>query len=150
MTTVAIIAPGAMGSAVGRRLRQNGVRVLTVLKGRSAASIARAKAAGMQDVDAHELVEQSDFFLSIVPPADARAVAVEFASHAGNATKSPLPSVGSGCWAPKQLISAIGISSPYRHRLLPPKPAVHVVALMRLTPAVGGTIDCLARQHQLR
>jgi len=90
MTTIAIVAPGAMGSAIARRLRQNGVRVLTKLEGRSAASIARAHAAGMQDVDARELVERSDIFLSIVPPKDARAVAEAFASEIANAAKSPL------------------------------------------------------------
>ena len=44
---VAVIAPGMMGSAVGGRLAQNGVEVRTSLDGRSAATIARAKAAGM-------------------------------------------------------------------------------------------------------
>ena len=90
MTNVAIIAPGAMGSAIARRLRQNGARVLTTLKGRSAASIVRATSAGMQDVETGELVERSDVFLSIVPPAEARAVAEAFASDIAHATKSPL------------------------------------------------------------
>ena len=43
---LAVIAAGGMGSAVGKRLTENGVRVLTSLEGRSAASAARAKAAG--------------------------------------------------------------------------------------------------------
>jgi len=90
MTTIAIIAPGAMGSAIGRRLGQNGARVLTLLKGRSAGSVARANAAGMRGVEAGELVEHSDIWLSIVPPAEARAVAEAFASHIRGATKSPL------------------------------------------------------------
>jgi 3-hydroxyisobutyrate dehydrogenase-like beta-hydroxyacid dehydrogenase len=90
MTTVAIIAPGAMGSAIARRLRQNGARVLTTLKGRSAASFARAKSAGMLDVEPPELVEGSDVFLSIVPPAEARAVAEAFASQIAGVAKSPL------------------------------------------------------------
>jgi ketol-acid reductoisomerase len=47
MTKVAIIAPGAMGSAVGRRLREHGARVLTSLTGRGAATIHRAEAAGV-------------------------------------------------------------------------------------------------------
>ena len=33
---VAVIAPGMMGAAVGKRLVDNGVKVLTSLKGRSA------------------------------------------------------------------------------------------------------------------
>ena len=32
---VAVIAPGAMGAAVGKRLVDNGAKVLTSLKGRS-------------------------------------------------------------------------------------------------------------------
>ena len=45
--TVAIIAPGNMGSAVGQRLTEHKVKVLTSLTGRSEASAARAGAAGM-------------------------------------------------------------------------------------------------------
>src|SRR6266705_1709011 len=47
---VAIIAQGSMGSAVARRLAENGVEVLTSLAGRSAASAARAREAGMRTV----------------------------------------------------------------------------------------------------
>ena len=43
MAKVAIIAPGAMGSAVGRRLSEHGARVLTSLTGRSIATIRRAE-----------------------------------------------------------------------------------------------------------
>ena len=39
---VAVIAAGAMGAAVGRRLTDNGVTVLTSLAGRSAATAALA------------------------------------------------------------------------------------------------------------
>ncbi len=49
--TVGILAPGAMGSAIGGRLVRHGVTVLTSLRGRSAASRARAQAAGMQDAE---------------------------------------------------------------------------------------------------
>ena len=41
--TVAIIAPGNMGAAVGARLTENKVKVLTSLAGRSAASAKRAR-----------------------------------------------------------------------------------------------------------
>ena len=44
---VAVIAPGMMGAAVGKRLVDNGIKVLTSLKGRSAETATRAKAAGM-------------------------------------------------------------------------------------------------------
>jgi 3-hydroxyisobutyrate dehydrogenase-like beta-hydroxyacid dehydrogenase len=72
--TVAIIAPGAMGSAVGQRLAENKATVLTSLAGRSEASLARARAAGMIDVAEAQLTE-ADFLLSIVPPGDAIALA---------------------------------------------------------------------------
>ena len=44
---IAIIAQGAMGAGVAKRLHDNGIRVLTSLEGRSAASGQRAKDAGM-------------------------------------------------------------------------------------------------------
>jgi 3-hydroxyisobutyrate dehydrogenase-like beta-hydroxyacid dehydrogenase len=75
---VAVIAPGAMGAAVGKRLADNGVKVLTSLKGRSAATQARAKAAGMADARDEEIAA-SDFILSILPPGDALALAQAFA-----------------------------------------------------------------------
>ena len=37
--TLAIIAAGAMGSAIARRMAENGARVLTSLKGRSQATV---------------------------------------------------------------------------------------------------------------
>ena len=67
---VAIIAPGMMGSAVGRRLVQHGLKVTTVLDGRSAESLARAREAGMVPVSDTEAVT-ADVVMSIVPPAAA-------------------------------------------------------------------------------
>ena len=40
--TIAILAPGAMGSAVALRLSENGARVLTSLTGRSKQTAKRA------------------------------------------------------------------------------------------------------------
>ncbi|MGA7431681.1 MAG: DUF1932 domain-containing protein [Xanthobacteraceae bacterium] len=75
---VAVIAPGAMGAAVGKRLADNGLKVLTSLKGRSAETQARAKAAGMVDASDEEITA-SDFILSILPPGDALSLARHFA-----------------------------------------------------------------------
>lgn len=72
--TVAVIAAGAMGSAVGARLSANGVRVLTSLDGRSPASAKRASDAGMIAVTDAEIAG-ADFILSIVPPGQALALA---------------------------------------------------------------------------
>jgi 3-hydroxyisobutyrate dehydrogenase-like beta-hydroxyacid dehydrogenase len=88
--TIAIIAQGAMGSAVARRLTRNGVTVLTSLEGRGARSRDRAQAAGMQDVDDQRLVNEASMILSIVPPADAPALASRFAAKLGAATHAPL------------------------------------------------------------
>ena len=74
---VAVIAPGMMGAAVGKRLVDNGVKVLTSLKGRSAETAARAKAAGMAAAGDEEIAA-CDFILSILPPGDAVALAERF------------------------------------------------------------------------
>ena len=74
---VAVIAPGMMGAAVGKRLVDNGVKVLTSLTGRSAETVARAKAAGMAAAGDEEIAA-SDFILSILPPGDAVALAERF------------------------------------------------------------------------
>ncbi len=87
--TVAIIAPGNMGAGVARRLTENKVTVLTALKGRSEASIARAREAGMQDVDERQLME-ADFLLSIVPPGEAMALAKHFAPLLSAANRKPV------------------------------------------------------------
>ena len=87
--TVAIIAPGTMGAGVAGRLTAHGVRVSTSLKDRSAASIARAKAAGMEDADDRALA-QSDLVLSIVPPGDALALAQRLAPALTAANKKPV------------------------------------------------------------
>ncbi len=86
---VAIVAAGAMGSGIAGRLSENGVTVLTSLEGRSEASAARARAAGMREVDARQLME-ADFFLSVVPPAEALALAKHFAPRLAAASRKPV------------------------------------------------------------
>jgi L-threonate 2-dehydrogenase len=87
--TVAIIAPGNMGSGVGQRLTENKVKVLTSLAGRSEESAKRARAAGMTAVADAQLTE-SDFLLSIVPPGDALALAKRLAPVLTAANKKPV------------------------------------------------------------
>lgn len=74
MAVIAIIAQGAMGAGIGRRLAQRGATVLTSLAGRSTASAQRAAAAGMRDAPPAELAG-ADIFLSVLPPAEAKACA---------------------------------------------------------------------------
>ena len=74
---VAVIAPGAMGAAVGLRLVEHGVKVLTSLEGRSQATRSRAKATGMTATGDEEIAA-ADYILSILPPGDALALARRF------------------------------------------------------------------------
>ncbi len=77
--TIAIIGAGEMGAAVGRRLRKCGARVVTSIRGRTSASVARVRAAGIEIVDGDDaLVKDADFVLSIVPPGVAVEVAEQF------------------------------------------------------------------------
>lgn len=86
---IAVIAAGDMGSAVGARLAERGCRVLTSLRGRSAASRARAAAAGMADASDEEIAA-ADMILSIVPPGDALALAERLAPALAAASPKPL------------------------------------------------------------
>jgi L-threonate 2-dehydrogenase len=86
---VAVIAPGAMGSAVGALLAGNGVEVTTSLAGRSEASAERARKAGMKPVSDEDVVG-ADFVLSIVPPGDALSLAEKFAPLFGRSNRKPI------------------------------------------------------------
>ncbi|WP_110668806.1 NAD(P)-dependent oxidoreductase [Salinicola halophilus] len=88
-TTVALIAPGAMGAAIARRLTDHGVEVMTSLAGRSEASVTRAREAGMRDVDLDTLMRAS-LLLSVVPPAEAEALAASLAPHLAAAEAPPV------------------------------------------------------------
>ena len=66
ISTVAILSPGDMGSAVGRRLRENELDVITCLAGRSDRTRALADKAGIRDIPTmEELVERSDLIMSM-------------------------------------------------------------------------------------
>lgn len=86
---VAVIAPGMMGSAVAQRLTASGVEVRTSLTGRSAATVARATAAGMTDATNEQLVEAA-FILSIVPPGEAVALAERLAPAMRDSKHKPI------------------------------------------------------------
>src|SRR6185369_2950196 len=86
---VSIIAPGNMGSGVGRRLTENKAAVLASLAGRSAASAARAREAGMRDVEERALAE-AEFLLSIVPPGEALGLAERLAPVLSAANNKPI------------------------------------------------------------
>jgi 3-hydroxyisobutyrate dehydrogenase-like beta-hydroxyacid dehydrogenase len=88
-TTIAVVAAGGMGAAVGARLAARGARVLTSTAGRSAASVERARAADMRPVSDDELVT-ADIFLSIVPPNQAAGLAKRVAERAKATGKKPV------------------------------------------------------------
>jgi 3-hydroxyisobutyrate dehydrogenase-like beta-hydroxyacid dehydrogenase len=87
--TIAVLAPGAMGSAVGRRLKDHGARVLTSLAGRSQATAERAAAAGMIAASDAEIAA-ADIILSIVPPGEAVALAERLAGVIATGSKKPV------------------------------------------------------------
>jgi len=87
--SIAILAPGAMGSAIGRRLSERGARVLTSLQGRSEATAKRAAEAGMVAVGEAEIAG-ADIILSIVPPAEATALAQRLAMLISHRPKKPI------------------------------------------------------------
>jgi 3-hydroxyisobutyrate dehydrogenase-like beta-hydroxyacid dehydrogenase len=86
---VAVIAPGMMGAAVGKRLVDHGLKVLTSLEGRSAETVGRAKAAGMVAASDKEIAA-TDFILSILPPGDAVALAQRFAPSLTASNSKPV------------------------------------------------------------
>jgi L-threonate 2-dehydrogenase len=86
---VAVIAPGMMGSAVATRLTASGLEVRTLLAGRSAATLERARKAGMTGADDSQIAT-CDFILSIVPPGEAQGLAEQLAPALRQAAKKPL------------------------------------------------------------
>ena len=80
--TVGLLHPGEMGAAVGQCLTAAGHRVLWVLEGRSAASAARAAAAGLTVASGGlaGLVREAGVIVSVCPPHAALGVAREVAA----------------------------------------------------------------------
>lgn len=86
---VGLVGSGAMGSALGARLRDGGARVLVALEGRSDRTRRLAADAALEDVGAlAALVREAAVVLSVVPPGAALEVAEAIAGVAGSA--SPL------------------------------------------------------------
>jgi len=73
---IGLLHPGEMGAAVGRCLTKNGHTVLWASEGRSAATAARARAAGVTDAGTvAALAGQAGIILSVCPPLAAADVA---------------------------------------------------------------------------
>jgi 3-hydroxyisobutyrate dehydrogenase-like beta-hydroxyacid dehydrogenase len=81
---IGLLHPGEMGSALGRLLHGRGHDVAWASAGRSAATAARAREAGLRDAGSlSELVGVSDLILSICPPHAAVEVAESIAGFGG-------------------------------------------------------------------
>jgi 3-hydroxyisobutyrate dehydrogenase-like beta-hydroxyacid dehydrogenase len=82
--TIGVLHPGEMGAALGARLRERGHDVLWAGAGRSAATGARAAAAGLRDAGSlPALTSACDLVVSVCPPHAALDVAREVAGFAG-------------------------------------------------------------------
>jgi 3-hydroxyisobutyrate dehydrogenase-like beta-hydroxyacid dehydrogenase len=89
--TIAVIGAGEMGAAVARRMRKAGARVLTTLKGRSAASARRVADAGVEVIDDDDrLVGAAEFILSIVPPGQAVQVGERYCASLQRTANKPV------------------------------------------------------------
>src|SRR5262245_43636517 len=103
--TVGILSPGDMGHAIGNVLHQHSMRVITSLRDRSPRTAALATRAGMIDVgDDDTLVREADIFLSILPPAQAYALAERIAA-AVQRTHTDLLFVDCNAIAPRTTLS---------------------------------------------
>ena len=84
MTTVGVLHPGEMGAALGARLRERGHDVAWAGEGRSAATRARAEAAGLRDAGPlAALLDRCEVVVSVCPPHAALDVAWAVAGYSG-------------------------------------------------------------------
>ena len=80
ISAVAILSPGDMGHAVGQRLREHELEVITCLVGRSARTRTLAEKAGIRAVaNLEELVEQADLIMSMTVSAAVPSLCQEVA-----------------------------------------------------------------------
>ena len=83
--TVGILSPGDMGHTVGDVLHQNGLKVVTCLKGRSPRTHQLAQKANIVDLPTYDqLISDADLILSIMAPAQATTAAEEVAGALQN------------------------------------------------------------------
>ncbi len=91
MTTVAVLFPGEMGSAVACSLAAGGIRVVTCVEGRSMRTWAAAQSCGVERLPTLEsVVETGDVVLSLVPQWAALSVARGVAEAARFAGVQPI------------------------------------------------------------
>jgi 3-hydroxyisobutyrate dehydrogenase-like beta-hydroxyacid dehydrogenase len=81
--TIGLLHPGEMGAAVGQCLAGAGHRVLWAPAGRSAATGARAAAAGLTACELAEMVCRCDLIMSVCPPHAALDIARQVTGFGG-------------------------------------------------------------------
>ncbi|HZQ98609.1 MAG TPA: DUF1932 domain-containing protein [Chloroflexota bacterium] len=100
MLTVAILSPGEMGHAIGRKLARNGARAITALDGRSRRTRELAAAAGIEDVGSLErVVAEAEVLMSVLPSAAAPGLGQAVAERLGG-RREPLLFVECNALAP--------------------------------------------------
>ena len=82
-TTIGLLHPGEMGAAVGQCLAEAGHQVLWAPEGRSAATSARATAAGLIACGLAEMVRRCDLIMSVCPPHAALDIARQVTGFGG-------------------------------------------------------------------
>jgi 3-hydroxyisobutyrate dehydrogenase-like beta-hydroxyacid dehydrogenase len=91
MTTVGVVGTGEMGSAVGAAYRAGGARVVASVAGRSPRSWRLAESAGFELLESlDDVVVAADVVVSVVPPAEARAVMEDVGRAAARTEARPL------------------------------------------------------------
>jgi hypothetical protein len=91
VTVIGVISPGAMGSGLADALARGGQDVVATVDGRSPRTRRLAAAAPFRLLpDLAAVVDESDVVLSVVPPAEAPAIAAAVA-HATASSAAPPP-----------------------------------------------------------
>src|ERR1035438_1016923 len=81
-STIGILYPGEMGTALGKLLSDAGFRVVTTTEGRSARTQLLCRERGLTVLDSlGEVLEQAGIVVSLVSPAAALSVATDVAAH---------------------------------------------------------------------
>lgn len=84
MSTIGVVHPGEMGFALGRRLAQDGHRVVVTLDGRSERTRRLCREAAFEVLPSlRHVVDEAEVVLCVVPPGSALATAREYAALAG-------------------------------------------------------------------
>jgi 3-hydroxyisobutyrate dehydrogenase-like beta-hydroxyacid dehydrogenase len=82
-TRIGLLHPGEMGAAVGQCLAEAGHQVMWASEGRSAATSARAAAAGLTACGLAEMVRRCDLIISVCPPHAALDIARQVTGFGG-------------------------------------------------------------------